>query len=219
MLKVCVFDLDGTVMDTLESIAYFVNFTMSEMGLPVIETEKFKYFAGDGRATLIHRSLEHNGADTPENFERAIKIYDRAYEGNSMHLTKPFDGIKDELEKIKTAGIKIAVLSNKPDNVAVNVIEDTFGKDYFVYVQGQRTDIPKKPDPAGFVNIANQLGVQTCECAMVGDTNVDMLTGINAGAHSVGVLWGFRPESELVENGAEVIVRKVSELAQTIISV
>ena len=199
MIKLCVFDLDGTVMDTLDSIAYFVNSTLKRMGLDKIDTEKFKYFAGDGRAALIHRSLEFAGADSEDNFKIATKYYDEAYEGNFMYLSKPFDGIREELEKLKKAGIIITVLSNKPHNVA-------------------KDNVPKKPDPAGFIYIAEKFGVSCEECMMVGDTNVDMLTGLNANAHSLGVLWGFRPREELEENGAHVIVQKVDELADAIIS-
>ncbi len=218
MIKLCVFDLDGTVMDTLCSIAYFVNYTLNKMGFEEIETEKFKYFAGDGRAALIHRSLEYIGGDTDENFNLATKYYDEAYEGNFMHLSKPFDGIKEELQKLKNAGVIITVLSNKPHNVAKAVIEETFGPGFFAYVAGQRDNVPKKPHPAGFVYIAEKFGIPCRECMMVGDTDVDMITAKNAGAHSLGVLWGFRPRAELEENGAEVIVKSVTELADSVIA-
>lgn len=218
MIKVCVFDLDGTVMDTLASIAYFVNFTLQKMELPEIETEKFKYFAGDGRATLIHRSLDFVGADTPENFKRATAYYDEAYEGNFMHLTKPFDGVEAELKKLKEKGVTLAVISNKPHNVAKAVIEKTFGTDFFAHVEGQRDEVPKKPDPAGFFAVTRKFGVSPDECVMVGDTNVDMMTGVNAGAHSLGVLWGFRPRSELEETGAEKVIENITELAEAVLS-
>lgn len=218
MIKLCVFDLDGTVMDTLESIAYFVNYSLNKLGFPKIETEKFKYFAGDGRATLIHRALDYVGGDTDEVFRLAIKHYDEAYEGNFMHLSKPFDGIAEELKKLKNAGVIITVLSNKPHAVAKAVIEEAFGTDFFSYVAGQRDDVPKKPDSTGFIEIAQKFGVVPDECMMVGDTDVDMITGVNAGAHTMGVLWGFRPRSELEENGAELIAERVCGLAESVIS-
>lgn len=217
MIKVCIFDLDGTVMDTLESIAYFVNFTMKKMGLATIETEKFKYFAGDGRAVLLHKSLDYNNADTEENFKRAVSIYDNAYEKNFMYLTKPFDKIKQELEKIKAMGIEIAVLSNKPHNVTEAVIREAFGEGFFSQVYGQREDVEKKPAPDGFLEISKSFGAKPEECVMIGDTDVDMLTGKNAGAHRLGVLWGFRTRDELLENGAEIIVDNVEELSKSIL--
>ncbi len=206
MIKLCIFDLDGTLMDTLGSIAYFVNYTMAELGLESIETEKFKYFAGDGRAELLHRSLAYNNSDTEECFLKACKIYDKAYEGNTMHLTKVFGGIKEELLKLKNSGRKIAVLSNKPHTVTQSVINKTFGEDFFDYVQGQTPNITMKPDPAGLTIIAQKFDIQPEECVMVGDTNVDMLTGKNAGANSLGVLWGFRERKELEENGATKVI-------------
>lgn len=219
MIKLCVFDLDGTVMDTLESIAYFVNYTMHKMHLPTIATEKFKYFAGDGRAALLHRSLAFNNADTPENFSLACKIYDRAYENDFMHLTKAFDGIESQLINLKQSGKKIAVLSNKPHNVTGYVIEKTFGKNFFDHVQGQSETVPMKPDPAGFLALADKFGVTPDECVMVGDTNVDMLTGVNAGAHTLGVLWGFREREELLENGAELIIDSTEELSEAVVKI
>lgn len=218
MIKVCVFDLDGTVMDTLESIAYFVNTTMKKMGLPSIETEKFKYFVGDGRTVLLHKSLAHNNAYTPENLKTATEIYDSAYENNFMYLTKPFDKIREELLQIKSMGIEIAILSNKPHNVTQAIIKETFGDGFFAQVVGQREEVRKKPAPNGFLSIAQDLGAKPQECVMIGDSGVDMQTGKNAGAHSIGVLWGFRTRDELEDNGAESIVENITDLAQIIIS-
>ena len=216
MIKVCVFDLDGTVMDTLASIAYFVNYTMNKLGLPEIDQENFKYFAGDGRAALLHRSLAYNNADTEENFMLACRFYDEAYEKDFMHLTKPFDGIGQALENIKNSGRKIAVLSNKPHNVTGFVTEKTFGKDFFDYIQGQTDEMPMKPDPAGFLKIVEKFGCTKDQCVMIGDTNVDMQTGKNASSHTIGVLWGFRTEQELCDNGAEIIISSPDELIEAV---
>lgn len=216
MIKVCIFDLDGTVMDTLSSIAYYVNFTMGKMHLPHIETEKFKYFAGDGRTVLLQKSLAYHHADTPENLKAAIQIYDAAYEQDVMYLTKPFDGIKEELQKLKSMGIGIAVLSNKPHNVTQWIVHKTFGDGFFGEVFGQREEVPKKPAADGLLSIAKSFDAAPSECVMVGDTDVDMLTGKNAGARRLGVLWGFRTREELEENGAEIIIDDINNLAQSI---
>jgi len=216
MIKMCVFDLDGTVMDTLESIAYFVNITMEKMKLARIETEKFKYFVGNGRTALLQKSLAHNNALTPNNLQTAIKIYDAAYENDFMHLTKPFDNIKDELLKIKNMGIELAVLSNKPHNMTVAIIEETFGKGFFTKVLGQCEGVKTKPEPDSFLSIIKSFDILPEESVMIGDSDVDMQTGINAGAHRLGVLWGFRTRRELEESGAQVIAAKVEELAKSI---
>ena len=219
MIKACIFDLDGTVMDTLSSIAYFVNYTLEKLGLDEIEEEKFKYFVGNGRSKLLHRSLEYRGADTEDMFRKACEIYDRAYENNFMYKTCAFEGIEEQIRKIKEKGIKVAVLSNKPDNVTRFIVEETFGKDFFDHVQGQIEGIPLKPSPESFLHITNCLRAQPSECVMIGDTNVDIQTGKNAGAHTLGVLWGFRTREELEEAGAEKIADKPSEIFDAIISI
>ena len=216
MIKVCVFDLDGTVMDTLKSISYFVNTTMEKMALPVIDSEKIKYFIGNGRTVLIEKALEYNNALNPENLKNAISIYDEAYEKDPMYLTKPFDGIEEELKKIKEKGISLAVLSNKPDNVTKNIVSITFGDSFFSMVSGQKENVKKKPAPDAFFIIADALGAKPSECIMIGDTDVDMLTGNNAGARCLGVSWGLRTREEIQEGGPNVIIDKVKDLAETV---
>lgn len=216
MIKVCVFDLDGTVMDTLKSISYFVNMTMEKMALPAIESEKIKYFIGNGRLVLIEKALEYNNALTEENLKKAISIYDAAYEKDPMYLTKPFDKIEDELKKIKEKGISLAVLSNKPDNVTKDIIKKTFGDGFFSVVSGQKENVKKKPAPDAFFLIADALKVKTNECIMIGDTDVDMLTGNNAGARCLGVSWGLRTREEISSGGPEKIIDRVEDLAETV---
>ena len=219
MIKACIFDLDGTVMDTLSSIAYFVNTTLSKLGFDQIEEEKYKYMVGNGRSKLLHRALEHWGADTEDMFEKACEIYDSAYENNFMYKTCAFEGIKEQIAKLKEKGIKVAILSNKPDNVTRFIVEETFGKDFFDIVQGQIEGIPLKPTPESFLSISKKLGVHPSECVMIGDTNVDIKTGNNSGAHTLGVLWGFRDREELQSAGAEVIVEAPSEIYDAIMNI
>lgn len=219
MIKACIFDLDGTVMDTISSIAYFVNYTLSKLGFGEIEEEKYKYFVGNGRSNLLHRALDFWGADSEEMFQKACEIYDGAYESNFMYKTCAFDGIEEQIKKIKEKGIKVAVLSNKPDNVTRFIVEETFGKGFFDIVQGQIEGVPLKPSPESFLNISNSLGAKPQESVMIGDTNVDIKTGNNAGAHTLGVLWGFRKREELEEAGAEKIVETPSEIFDAIISI
>ena len=219
MIKACIFDLDGTVMDTLSSIAYFVNTTLSKLGLGEIEEEKFKYLVGNGRSKLLHRSLEIFGADSDDIFEKACDIYDSAYENNFMYKTCAFEGIEEQIIKIKEKGIKVAILSNKPDNVTRFIVEETFGKGFFDFVQGQLEGVPMKPDPESFLYLAKKLQAEPEECVMVGDTNVDIKTGNNAGAHTLGVLWGFREREELEAAGAEMIVKTPAEIYDSIMNI
>lgn len=216
MIKACIFDLDGTVMDTLSSIAYFVNTTLSKLGLGEIEEEKFKYFVGNGRSKLLHRSLDFFGADSDDMFEKACRIYDNAYENNFMYKTCAFDGVGEQIAKLKKQGIKVAILSNKPHNVTNFIVEETFGKGFFDWVQGQMEGIPLKPDPQSFLHLAKELSAEPSYCVMIGDTDVDIKTGNNAGAHTLGVLWGFRTRNELEAAGAEKIINKPLEIYEAI---
>ncbi len=218
MIKAVIFDLDGTVSDTLSTIAHFGNVALTHFGFDEIDKDEFKYFAGDGKVKLIHRMLKFCNADTDENFKKVEAKYDKEYEADPIFETKPFDGLIDELQKLKNRGIKLAVLSNKPDNVTVMVAENLFG-DLFDIVHGKRENISTKPDPEGAVLLTDELGVEVSECVFVGDTNVDIFTAKNAGMKSIGVLWGFRDEKELSDAKADYIIEKTSEIYDTILKI
>lgn len=212
MIKVCIFDLDGTLADTLSTIANYGNSALKAHGYDEIETEKYKLLAGDGRDELIRRMLKTVGDSELKDFETVRKTYDTLYENDMMGITKVFDGMKELLMNLKKKHIKIAVLSNKPDNVVPTVIETLFGKGFFDACLGQLDSIKRKPAPDGAILIAQQFNVLPEECLYIGDTDVDMQTGSSAGMNSVGVLWGFRGEKELISNGANYIVKKPSEI-------
>lgn len=218
MVKAVIFDLDGTVSDTLSAITYFGNFALNSCGFGSVDKEKYRYFVGDGKVLLIHRMLAYHNADTEGNFKMVEAKYDEEYEKNPTYMTSAFDGISEELKKLKEHGIKIAVLSNKPDNVTVMVAKKLFG-DLFDVVHGQREGIKTKPDPQGAVSLAKELEVQCEECVFVGDTNVDIFTAKNANMKSIGVLWGFRDEEELKDAKADFIIEKTDELFKTILKI
>ncbi len=216
MTKLCIFDLDGTLTDTLPAIAHFGNTALASHGFSEIPKESYKKLVGNGRDKLVHRMLRENGADTPENYEKVGKAYDAAYEAEPLFETKPYDGIVELLDSLINNGIKIAVLSNKPDNVAQDVVR-LFFKDRFDAAYGQRSGIKIKPDPAAALEISKELGIDVSEAAFIGDTNVDIATGKNAGMKTIGVLWGFRDEDELLSAGADYIVSKPSEILDIIL--
>ena len=218
MIKAVIFDLDGTVSDTVSTIAHFGNMALEHYGLPRIDTEKYKYFAGDGKVVLLHRMLEYHNADTEEMFKKIEEKYDAEYEADPIYITKPFDGIIDELKKLKERGIKLAILSNKPDNVTIMVARQLFG-DLFDIVHGKRENIATKPNPEGTIMLMEELGVTAEECVFVGDTNVDIFTAKNADMKSIGVLWGFRDEKELSSAKADYIIEKTSEIFNTILKI
>lgn len=211
-IKACIFDLDGTLADTVESIAYSANMALEAVGLKPLAISRYNYFAGDGVDTLIQRTLKAAGDESLSHYEEAFRIYKKIFKDNSMYRVTAYSGIKKVLGQLKERQIHIAVLSNKPHRQAVEIVNTLFGQGYFDYIQGQQEDIPKKPDPAGAYFIAEKFNIRCEECMYIGDTNVDMQTGNNAGMYTVGVLWGFRSREELEANNAHAIISQPEEL-------
>ncbi len=216
MTKLCIFDLDGTLTDTIPAISHFGNTALEKFGFPKIVPERYKILVGNGRDLLVHRMLAETGADTEENFEKVGKAYDAAYEADPLYQTKAYDGIIELLDKLKENGIKIAVLTNKPDNVAQDVVKLFFG-DRFDVVFGQREGVKIKPNPEAAILIAKELSVDVSETVFIGDTYVDITTGKSAGMTAIGVLWGFRNEEELKNAGADYIVSNAEEISEIVL--
>lgn len=216
MIKLCIFDLDGTVLDTVHTIAYYGNYALSKHGIEPIADQEYNYFAGNGAVNLIKRALRFRDALTDEMFEEVFADYNNAYNANTSYLTAPFDGMRETLDSIKAKGIKMAILSNKPHFATCGVINSLFGEGYFDCVYGQRENVPIKPDPTAVLGIMEECNAKPEECLYIGDTGTDMKTGKNAKLYTVGVLWGFRGKDELLENGADVIIEKPAELLDCI---
>ncbi|MDD6736358.1 MAG: HAD family hydrolase [Clostridiales bacterium] len=218
MVKLCIFDLDGTLTNTLPAITHFGNTALTAHGFSPIESERYKYLVGNGRDLLVHRMLAENGADTPENYDAVGKSYDAAYEADPLYGTHPYDGIPDLLQLLRENGIKTAVLSNKPDNVACDVV-NLFFPNLFDAAHGQRSGVKTKPDPQGAIMILEELSEKPEEALFIGDTNVDINTGKNSGMRTIGALWGFRTEKELTEAGADFIAAKPLDIADIIFKI
>ena len=212
MKKAVIFDLDGTLADTIASITYCGNLALSRFGLPSFGEEDYKHFVGDGAAMLIRRALLAAGDERLEHFDEVYEAYLEIFAKDCMYQVKPYEGICALLEELKRLSVRIAVLSNKPDADSRRVVDELFGKGYFDFVQGQRADIPRKPDPAGVYRIMEAFVLPAGDFLYVGDSGVDMKTGRAAGIFTVGVLWGFRDRKELVENGADAVISKPLEL-------
>lgn len=212
MKKAVIFDLDGTLADTIASITYCGNLALSRFALPSFGEEDYKHFVGDGAAMLIRRALLAAGDERLEHFDEVYETYLEIFAKDCMYQVKPYEGICALLEELKRLSVRIAVLSNKPDRDSLRVVEALFGKGYFDFVQGQRADIPRKPDPAGVYRIMEAFVLPAGDFLYVGDSGVDMKTGRAAGIFTVGVLWGFRDRKELVENGADAVISKPLEL-------
>lgn len=211
-MKACIFDLDGTLCDTLESMAKSFNEVTKPLGLIPLPVENFRYYAGDGAKMLVQRALIDAGDSDLKYLEQAFKSYKEVFDVHCMYRVQIYEGILETLHKLRENHVKLAVLSNKPHEQTVKVIQDLFGDKLFDWVQGQKDGIEKKPDPSGVYAICKAFEMDPSECMYIGDTNVDMMTGNNAGAFTVGVLWGFREKEELLAHHAHALVEKPEDL-------
>ncbi len=215
MIKLCVFDLDGTIADTITTISYYANNALNEYGLPSIEKERYKILVGDGAVTLIERMLSEVGCTDKETFNKVYNKYIKDYDDDFMYLTEVYEGVTELIDELIKRGIKVAVFTNKPEMTALKVIDILLG-DRVDLIIGNSEDRPKKPDPTGLFEILDTFKVTGDECLYIGDTSTDMKTGNGGGCHTVGVLWGFRERAELMENGAEFIIEKPDEMLNII---
>ena len=214
MKKAVIFDLDGTLTDTLKSLWKSTNMALATAGLPPHEIDSYKYFAGNGAKELIRKSLIADGDTELVHFDSVMEAYNRIFEEYCMYEVKPYDGIPELLKALKEKGLHLAVNSNKPQPRTVDVVEEIFGKDMFDLLVGQCEERRRKPAPDGVNYILEQLHLNKEDVLYIGDTCTDMQTGKSAGVFTVGVLWGFRDRQELVENHADAIIEKPLELLQ-----
>lgn len=212
MYRCCIFDLDGTLVNSIWALTKSVNDTMEQFGIAPIDSELCKRFVGEGYKKLVERALIHGGDTKLVHYEEALTVYQKVFKECCMYRVEPYEGIRELLEELKKRGIRIAVLSNKPHARALDNVEGIFGKGYFDRISGQKEEIPRKPDPAGAFLTAEGLGVQPGECLYIGDTATDMETGKAAGMDTAAVLWGFRSEEELRACHPKYVVRHPGEL-------
>lgn len=217
MIKLCIFDLDGTVLDTVRSIAHFGNTALKMNGIEPIETEEYKYLAGKGAANLVRGMLNFKNCYTDALYQKVFRDYNAAYDANVTYKTTVFEGLLEVLDSIKAQGIRIAIVSNKPDFATRTVVNAIYGENYFDFVTGQVPGVALKPDPTTVLSVMERFGATREECLYIGDTSVDMQTGKNAGMYTVGVLWGFRGREELLENGADILIEKPCELYDCVV--
>ena len=212
MIRCCIFDLDGTLLNTLKALTLTVNLTLEHFGYEPVDEDHVRQFVGDGYKLLMERVLRYRGDEQLEHYEESLKVYLELFAVHSMDGVHPYDGICELLEELKKRGIKTAVLSNKPHPRTVENIETVFGPGYFDYVAGEQPGIPRKPDPAGVKLILERFGVKPEECLYFGDTNTDMQTGLGAGLQTVGVTWGFRDRAELESFHPQYIISHPDEV-------
>lgn len=214
--KIWILDLDGTAADTVESIACTANRVLEEFNLTPQPVESYKSFAGDGQFVLIQRALKSAGDTELAYYERVMERYVEEFKSGCTYHVKPYDGLKEILETAKKEGIKLAILSNKRHNNVLTVVGAAYGDGFFDFVLGNTDDIKKKPAPDGIYYILDKYKIDSGDCLYIGDTDVDMQTGNNAGCITVGVTWGFRDRHELEENNADYIIDEPKGLLQFI---
>jgi phosphoglycolate phosphatase len=213
MIKLCIFDMDGTLVNTIDTIAHFGNTTLEHFGIEGIPTENYKTLVGNGSRVLIERMLELRKAKI-ESVDEIHKWYMNAYDNDFLYLTAPYAGIVEMLNEIKAKGISTAVLSNKDHQTAGKVSDELFDEGLIDLCVGARPGVALKPEPDAVFEIIEHFGVKKEECLYIGDTATDIKTAKNAGLYSIGVLWGFRDETELRSAGADVIVSNPIEIVK-----
>ncbi|MBQ7003870.1 MAG: HAD family hydrolase [Oscillospiraceae bacterium] len=212
--KLAIFDLDGTILDTLEDLTDGVNYALSECGYPVRTIAEVRRFVGNGIRKLIERALP---AGTPEaEIDRVHGIFSPYYKAHCDVKTKPYDGIPEMLQALRAAGMETAVLSNKGDFAVQPLIRHYF-PDLFTLAFGERPGIPRKPAPDAVFEILERLGTDKADAVYIGDSNVDIETARNAGLSCICVDWGFRDRAQLIEDGAERIVSTPEALRKALL--
>ena len=211
-----VFDLDGTLIDSLEDLADAVNQALSISGFPPRATGCFKYYIGKGPRVMVTRALPEDRKDDDAAIEKCLADFNGIYSRAFNVKTRLYEGIPDLLDELSERGLKKAILTNKPHMFTEKYVEELLANWNFEMVIGQRDEIPRKPDPSGAFRISEKLGIDSSRIVYLGDSGVDMLTAVRAGMLPVGVLWGFRTGDELRENGAEHLIETPMELLSII---
>lgn len=212
MKKLAIFDLDGTLIDSISSIAYACNQALTQNNLVPRTIKEYKYFAGDGALELVKRAVYASGDVNYEKLETVYNTYNNIFTKDCTKYVTIFDDINELLNQLKQKNIKLAILSNKPHERTLDVVYKFFGNDVFDFVLGYKTEETKKPSPYGALLIANHFNIQPQHCVYIGDTDTDIKTGVSAGMFTVGVTWGFRTKQELIDNKADGIAEKPLQL-------
>ncbi len=215
MIKAVIFDLDGTLVNSLSDLADSTNYSLKLHGFNTHPVEAYKYLVGDGMAKLIERGISNDQVDE-KLFKAVFDDFMAYYREHFLVNTEAYDGISELLDELKNMDMKLAVVSNKSDDMAKKVVSSVFGDGVFDVVTGKRAGLPTKPDPALTLLIIKELGLTPDECVFVGDSGMDTLNAVNAGCYPLGVLWGFRSENELLQNGAKALAAEPSEILEII---
>lgn len=209
MIKACIFDLDGTLVDTLADIASMMNSFLTQRGWPVFSVDAYRFKVGRGLANLIREAVPEDQVSRVDEFYPLLL---EAYSALGIGTSRPYPGVTDALRHLAASGVGLAVVSNKPDLITIDMMRTLFPDLSFAYVHGSRDGVPSKPDPTTALEAAAACGARPDECLFVGDTAIDMNTARAAGMKAVGAAWGFRGADELREAGADILIQSMDEL-------
>ena len=213
-LQAVIFDLDGTLLNTLEDIADATNRGLAAFGFPTHPTEDYRFFVGDGVGMLVKRVVPETYREDEALAASLAESFAANYAECWARKTHPYDGVSEMLDQLSTASIPMAVLSNKPDRFTQDCVSGLLSDWQFDIVMGHGDLVPRKPDPTGAKRILAHWGISSEEVLYVGDTGTDMKTAVAAGMMPLGVLWGFRPEEELRTAGAKKLVSHPREIPE-----
>lgn len=213
MTKLCIFDLDGTLVNSLYDLADAMNYALEKNGFQPHDREKYRFFVGNGISSLADKAMIiPKGMATPEQKTQVLADFNEYYDNHCMDKTKPYPGIKELLDELDKRNIKYAVMSNKPDNFAKIIVKALFPDNEFVTIWGKRDNFERKPSPQAVLALIDEVGISKDECLYIGDSDVDIYTAKNAELKCCGVSWGFRPKQELIDAGAEFIADTAEEI-------
>jgi len=211
-MKLLIFDLDGTLINSLLDIAISMNKVLEKHNYPTHDTTEYNYFVGDGALVLVKNAMPKDSKE--KDIEKVLKSFIEIYEQNTHNNTFAYEGIYEMLENLENKEIKKAILSNKPHKFTLKYVENLFNNFDFQEVHGQKIDVPKKPDPTMAIEIATKLNTKCEDVVFIGDTATDIKTAKNANMKSIGVAWGFRSVEELKAAGADFIAYKPMDIVK-----
>ena len=212
MIKLCVFDLDGTLLNTIHALTKIINLTLTELGLGTVTEDDTRYLVGNGYKIFVDRAIAHFNATNEVNIENAYKIYEKYFDKYRLYKVEPYVGIVELMKELKNRDIKVVILSNKSQEGVEANVKKCFEEGLFDAVYGERKGVRIKPAPDALELIIKEFSCKKEEVLYFGDSDVDMQTATNAKLIGVGVLGGFRDRKELEENGAKYIVDKPSKI-------
>lgn len=214
MYKAVIFDLDGTLLDTLEDLKNSVNYALEKSGMPKRSLDEVRAFVGNGVANLIKRAVPRDTAEEAE--QKVFADFKSHYGVHCEDLTKPYPGVNELLDELKAVGIKTAVVSNKLESAVKKLCQKYFGEGISA-AAGDIEGRKRKPEPDSVFAVLEELGIDACDAVYVGDSEVDVLTAENCGMDCIAVSWGFRSRETLAEAGAKVIVDTVDEIKKILL--